>query len=163
MPLPAPLISSAINKKFWTLRIFLALFFLLGFGVIPANAKIYGSTWKIVRVIDAGTFEVIIPDLPVNANHAAVYLIVEKKLKLPRLLKGALESCGREYDAAVKAQQYVQEIVNKAKQIGFGNPKGLEELMRGETHEITADIMIDDKLLNDLLKEKNFIRYNWCI
>ena len=163
MPLPAPLISSAINKKFWSLRIFLALVFLLGLGAIPANAKIYGSTWKIVRVIDAGTFEVIIPDLPVNANHAAVYLIVEKKLKLPRLLKGALESCGREYDAAVKAQQYVQELIAKAKEIGFSNPVGLEDVMNGKTHEITADVIIDGQSLYDLLKKKDMVRMYWCL
>lgn len=151
------------NKKFWKLRITLVFFFFLSFGAIPANAKMEGLSWQIVRIIDAGTFEVIIPDWPVNTNHAAVHLIIENKYKLPRLLKNASGSCGREYDAAVKALQYVQDVISKSKEVSFANPEGLDELMQGKTREINADVIIDGQSLKDLLQSKDLIRYYWCI
>jgi len=160
------IISSDINKKFWSLRIFLALVFLLGLGAIPANAKIYGSTWKIVRVIDAGTFEVMIPEMAGNPASLIVHLAIEDKLRLPRLLSEDVRDlayCGRERDWAVKDQQYVQELIAKAKEIGFSNPVGLEDMMNGKTHEITADVIIDGQSLYDLLKKKDMVRTYWCI
>ena len=114
------------------------------FTLLPWKSNDGLYKFEVIRVTDGDTIKVYINDFPKNLQKTTVRLA---KIDTPEL--GSKAQCEEEKVLAIKAREYVKNLLNKSNKIRF-RPLGYEKYGR-----ILAEVFIDGNNLANKLLEAN--------